>query len=374
MTESIGRQAGRQAGRQRQSGIELLRILSATGVIVLHYNNPMIGGALNIGTGVNRGLLYFLEALNICAVNVFVLINGFFDVEHQKRDLMKPLKLIVQVMLFNLAFYLQRVIAGRTSISVKSIIRVLIPANWFIIIYCGLYVISPFINIVLKRLSQRDYKLLLILSICAFSVYPMLVDILEELTGRTFNGLSTIGMYGSQYGYTIVNFVLMYVIGAYIRRYGIKASSSKLLIVLIVNTFILATWGRLDEMLGYNMLDFVHVERNAWEYCNPIVILQAIIIFVLFMRMDFVNSIVNNLAKASFCVYLIHGHFIGHLKITQVVSMQNPLITILHIATCCISIYLFGFITNWIYSWAIQLIDKPIDRTWNRHRKYEVNL
>ncbi|MDY6352142.1 MAG: hypothetical protein SPL57_03760, partial [Lachnospiraceae bacterium] len=92
-----------QAGR-RQSGIELLRILAATGVIVLHYNNPVIGGGLNTAEGINRGLLYFLEALNVCAVNVFVLINGFFDVEHQKRDLMKPLKLIVQVMLFNRGF------------------------------------------------------------------------------------------------------------------------------------------------------------------------------------------------------------------------------------------------------------------------------
>ena len=142
----------------------------------------MIGGALNIGTGVNRGLLYFLEALNICAVNVFVLINGFFDGENQKRDLMKPLRLIIQVMLFNLAFYVLRVTAGSVALSAKGIIGSLIPANWFITIYCGLYVISPFVNVLLKRLSQGNYILLLILSICVFSVYPMLVDILEELT------------------------------------------------------------------------------------------------------------------------------------------------------------------------------------------------
>ena len=369
MTKSIGK-----AGRQRQSGIELLRILAATGVIVLHYNNPMIGGALNISEGINRGLLYFLEALNVCAVNVFVLINGFFDVEHQKRDLMKPLKLIIQVMIFNLAFYVLRVIAGSNAPSVKGIIGVLIPANWFITIYCGLYVISPFINVLLKRLSQRDYKLFLAISIVTFSAYPMLVDILEELTQKSFNGLSTIGMYGSQYGYTIVNFALMYIIGSYIRRFGIKVSSLKLLIALLINTIILAAWGLLDETLGYNMLDFVHVERNAWEYCNPLVIFQAVIIFTVFMRMKFVNNVVNKLANAAFCVYLIHGYFISHLKITQVVSMQNPLLTILHIATCCIGIYLIGFIINWIYSWAIKIIEKPVDRAWKRHRRYTVEL
>lgn len=33
---------------ERQSNIELLRILAIMGVIVLHYNNPVIGGGYNI--------------------------------------------------------------------------------------------------------------------------------------------------------------------------------------------------------------------------------------------------------------------------------------------------------------------------------------
>ena len=32
--------------KARQSNIELLRILAIMGVIVLHYNNPLIGGVL----------------------------------------------------------------------------------------------------------------------------------------------------------------------------------------------------------------------------------------------------------------------------------------------------------------------------------------
>lgn len=33
-----------EINRKRDSNIELLRILAITGVIVLHYNNPAIGG------------------------------------------------------------------------------------------------------------------------------------------------------------------------------------------------------------------------------------------------------------------------------------------------------------------------------------------
>lgn len=34
--------------RQRDSNIELLRILAIIGVIVLHYNNPAIGGGVSV--------------------------------------------------------------------------------------------------------------------------------------------------------------------------------------------------------------------------------------------------------------------------------------------------------------------------------------
>ncbi|MGN0240417.1 MAG: acyltransferase [Candidatus Weimeria sp.] len=341
--------------------MELLRILAAIGVIVLHYNNPMMGGGLNIAEGVNKGLLYMLEALNVCAVNVFVLINGFFDVEHQKRDLMKPLKLIVQVMLFNLAYYFLRLIFGSATLSIRGIAGALIPANWFIIIYCGLYVISPYFNTVLKRLSQRGYKLLLAISICTFSLYPTLVDILEELTGRSFNGLSSIGMYGSEYGYTIVNFALIYMIGGYIRRFDIKTSNRNLFFTLMLNTIILAVWGYLYE-------------ENAWEYCNPLVIFQAVVVFLLFKRMQFTNCLVNKLAKASLCVYLIHGYFLGYLGIGKVVSLQNPLITVLHIVACGVGIYLIGCVVNLIYNFVIGFITRPVDKVWRKKRFYEVKL
>ena len=51
----------------------------------------------------------------------------------------------------------------------------------------------------------------------AFSVYPTIVDFLIEITKHEFLGLSSIGMYGSQYGYSIVNFTLCYCVGAFIR-------------------------------------------------------------------------------------------------------------------------------------------------------------
>lgn len=48
--------------KPRESGIELLRIFTMFGVIILHYNNPSIGGALSLTYGVNKYILYFWKA------------------------------------------------------------------------------------------------------------------------------------------------------------------------------------------------------------------------------------------------------------------------------------------------------------------------
>ena len=62
--------------KDRQSGIELLRILAACMVIVLHYND---GGAFeHTRMGYNRTILFLLESMCICAVDLFILITGYF--------------------------------------------------------------------------------------------------------------------------------------------------------------------------------------------------------------------------------------------------------------------------------------------------------
>lgn len=77
--------------KKRESNIELLRILAMIGVIVLHYNNSEIGGALKYvqPDSLNEIILLALESMFICAVDVFVLITGYFLSNSRKRNLDK---------------------------------------------------------------------------------------------------------------------------------------------------------------------------------------------------------------------------------------------------------------------------------------------
>ena len=88
----------------RQSGIELLRIFAAIGVIFQHYNSPHIGGAIRFASQ-DSGKMFVLtitHVIMICAVDLFILITGDFMRDKKRRDLLKPITLLSHINLFRL--------------------------------------------------------------------------------------------------------------------------------------------------------------------------------------------------------------------------------------------------------------------------------
>lgn len=345
--------------QERQSNIELLRIFAIMGVIVLHYNNPMIGGGIVHARegSINFYILYFLESLFVCGVNLFMLISGYFMCESKKRNLWKPIELIAQVIIFRESIYLFRVIIGNVSFSLKTLVATLLPVNYFVILYCTVFIISPFINTMLNHLSDRAFKVLIISTVTLFSIYPTLIDVIGELRGAELFGLSSVGMYGSQWGYSIVNFVLMYLIGAYLKREkGMLQnwSTGKLIAGLVTCIILMMIWARINDKIGF------FTERSAWEYCNPLVIAEAVFVFYLFKNMNLrINKVINKLAEGAFTVFLLHQVFIPYLKIDKFVT-GNPAVMILHIVSCVVGIYFICWALHIVYHLISDLIFKAL--------------
>lgn len=53
--------------------------------------------------------------------------------------------------------------------------------------------------------------------------------------------------------------------------------------------------------------------KTAYNYSNPLVMGEVVVVFMIFANMDFKNKIVNMIAPASFTCFLIHGFF-GRVK------------------------------------------------------------
>lgn len=333
--------------KQRQSIFELLRVLAIASIVILHYVNPLYGAGLSFveNKSLNFYILYYLKSICICGVNLFVLISGYFLAQSYKRTLWKPIELIVQVILFNIADYLVSVALGNAVFSVKSFLGTFIPANYFVILYCTVYLISPFINVLLDNLTHKGTSSIMALILMLLAIYPTIVDLLQNISGREFMGLSTIGMYGSQYGYSLVNFILMYTIGAYLRRkpdFLSKVKTGCLLCLYFGIGLLIFIWMRIEDYTGF-------IGRASTEYCNPLIITEAVILFLIFSRNNIGSiEIINRVAGATFTVFLFHFRFFKYLRIQYFV---NSWLLMPHILCSITLIYLGSFMVHVIYHW-----------------------
>ena len=210
-----------------------------------------------------------------------------------------------------------------------------------VVLYVTLYLISPYINLLIAILNKEQFKKLIIILFCLFSVCSFGVDLLENLWERNLVGLSTVGMYGSQYGYTIVNFVLIYFIGAYIRIHGIKMQKRKIVIRISFLIIILYVASNIERVMGLT-------GRCSWYYNNPIIIILTCYIIVLFSRYNFYNKVINELAKGCFTCFILHAYLVKYLAI-QEAATANLLYLIPHQIGCAVVLYIVSYFVYVIY-------------------------
>lgn len=356
---------------ERQSNIELLRIFAALGVVLLHYNNPLIGGGFtSVEDGsINQLLMVVFEASCICAVNIFVLISGYFMRNSSKRDMLKPVELLSMYIVFELLAYLIKELPNGGPFSWKELFSYFMPIYWFIFVYIALYLISPYINLIWQHLKREGKKRFLIILVVLFSIYPIIWESVSYLSGNAIwkQGLSTIGIFGSGAGYTIVNFVLMYLIGCYLKDIeyeGIKYKVGELFTMLIINitTIVCWTWG--EFLISGNPVN----ATTGWNYENPFVISEAVLVFLLFKNMKIKNNkVINVLAAAAFPTYLIHINILEYFRIPDFVQAGTG-IFILHALGSILAIYLICFVIYKIYDLATRPLFKLISKKWQKKR------
>lgn len=330
--------------QQRKSNIELLRILAMILIILHHY--ALHGGLSSIaGFGVNKyiGIIYLIGGK--LAVNLFVLISGYFLIESEFK-LKKVLKLILQVYCYSVAFFIVHVIFK--GIPTGEIIKLtLFPftskAYWFIFPYLCVYILSPFINKLIKSISQKQLVKLIGILIFLFSGLGFFITDLGLM-----NNLSW--------------FILIYLIGAYIRLYDFNYFSKntiKWFSVIGYVLFIIITCG-ITYMSQYNASIFRFVNKIS-SMNSIIVLVEAILIFIVFKNLDIKNSkVINILGKSSIGVYLFHDsifrlEFWKEICLVEMFYFVSPWLLVFHTIVCTLGIYLVGVIIELIRS---KIIDK----------------
>lgn len=344
--------------KNRQSNFEVLRIIAMCGIIIIHYMNSEIGGGIQNPVFPNFSWLFMHSVSSVCIplVNCFVLISGFFMIKHRYFSLRKTMNLLFITAFYGSISYLISIIAGKNVLTGLGIVYTLIPffkgTRWFVETYIILVLIAPFLNKMLRALNKRSFQLLLIIQLLIFSGWysvglsaPLLDD-----------------------GYGIINFISLYMLGAYIRIFGKE-----------MFLFKFEKWKLFLMFLGSSILTFVlSYFVNPYGYAFFTNIFGATVLFILFSKWDIgENRKINAISRATFDVYYVHSDkktsllLIYELLGAKYVA-DTPWIVV-HVIIVTVIVWILGYFTFQIRTRIFAFtVDKIINKIDFINRKQEI--
>lgn len=283
----------------RNSSLELLRILCMFFIVFHHF---MLNcafpkyevDALN-GSDVALGTALTLNGFFCIAVNCFILITGYFGLKFKVRGFFKLFFVCAFYALLGylLHLYLDGSHIGRSVLD-YSLFALSNSRWWFINCYLVLFFTAPLLNIGIEQMTKKEY-LRVILLLTIINVY--------------------FGFFGgrvgyNQYGYCVAQFVYLYVIGGYLRRFVSVDSIQKKRWVSLALAIVFSLLVGLEA----NIETFVsHSELKAFYYNNPLVVIASVFFFLFIASFHFHSKVVNWLATGAVAVYLFQEQpYIGY--------------------------------------------------------------
>lgn len=296
----------------RQSGFELLRIVAMIFILILHVDHLSFGFPSTqeiAASPFSAFLRTWLETIAVVAVNTFVLISGYFGIRLRADRFMG---LLFQSVFYIMGVYLVLVAIGWEVFSVAHFARCLSPLDpsggWFIPVYIGLMLLSPILNTFVAQTGEKNLLGVIMALLLMQSVFGWGIDHLKVSAG-----------------YSLFSFILLYLIGQYIRLYPETfATKGKTSLYLGIYLGIALLNALIPYLASTLPLLFPSAPRNLGNngtitaitlaYSSPLNIIGAVCLFITFSRLKIQSHLINWVASSVLAVYLIHcnEHLIHH--------------------------------------------------------------
>jgi len=315
---------------QRNSNIELLRIVCILFVIMHHV---LVHGRGIYNVEPYPWLYGFINQLCYVAVNVFILISGYFTIRFSWQKL---LKLYLMCAVVGGLCYCFHCLVDGNRIGHSLVWSTMFPFSWtpvwYISVYAVLMLVSPFLNIMLEHLDKRQSKWLiavLILISCYFGWF---------WHGRV-----------NQDGLGLFQFVTMYCIGYEMHRCG------------VAHRLRMAQWGGAWVFFAATCTVLVYLQQTVsfgqafppqpvmCSYNNPFLMMAAIGLFGMFANMTIHNKVINYVAAGTLGVYIIHENPHVHKVLF---AMLEPLYSTSFGGVLLSVVIIFGI--SWILDWVVR--------------------
>lgn len=274
---------------QRNTNADFIRVLAMFMVCVLHVIR--MGGYLAPGNDIPATAKFISTcwgAISIIAVNLYALLTGYLCINKQ-WNIARFIELWILVFFYSYTLYIPDILPGGQPFVSQKFILLCNPFTspyWYFSAYAGLFILIPFLNIGLRKISRRHFSTLLILLYIGFSL----------LGCWNVNELA-------QNGHNALWLTIMYIFGAYIKLHNVQISKVFLLVIFIAAVLINLTAPRISPFVG---------QRTMGTYASFSITLASVSFFALALKLNlnkkWISRTLQWLAPMAFSVYLIHCH------------------------------------------------------------------
>ena len=337
--------------KKRIVSIEVLRILAMMMVVMLHYLGkgnllPSLTGELQP----NHYVAWAMESFCVVAVNVYMLISGYFLVESGFKAA-RLVELLCQVLFYTLLIPMILFglgVIGKEDITIYVLLQNILPIQmnhyWFMNAYVVMYLFSPILSVAAKTMKKEQLKGAIIALLLFFSVSKTVLPVQLSMDNRGNDGLW---------------FICVYLVAAYIRLYGIPFFAGKngfrrsILCYLggCAGIYVLTFAIRFVHLMTGKFDYFVHI---CFDYNHVLNLFAAVGLFYAFLQLKLSSEgrlakIVYFAAPYSLGVYLFHEqmqlrmlwpHWLGAS------ADGHPVMFVLRCIGCVLLVYLIGTLVD----------------------------
>ena len=292
------------AVKQRDSNLELFRILTMLLIVAHHYvvNSGLTAPGGPIASSPTAGNSLFLlvfGAWGKVGINCFVMITGYFMCK-SNITATKFVKLLFEILFYKIAIGFAFLLTGYQSFTISNVIRLFVPITQITCSFASAYLVFflfiPFLNILIRNLNEKQHLYLILL--CGF-IYILFETIKGGPIKVDMNYVSW--------------FCVLYIIASYIRLYPKTWHSDKRIcgigflvsFAVAILSIIACAWigERYDKFFPYNFV----------MDCNTLLaVLVGIFGFLFFKNIRLKQSrFINTVAASSFGVFLIHDNSVA---------------------------------------------------------------
>lgn len=304
----------------RLAGLDIIRCFAIFSVIAGHFfvlNTPFRETIFDASGMFGQGLVYLL--FNATGVPLFIIMTGYLNahkVECNRKYYKGMGRVLISFLLFSIITILFRKYYLHENFSwIQWGLKILdfsaIPYGWYIEMWIGLYLLTPFLNLLYKAIPTQKQKLILLVTLYTLTALP---DLLNRY------GLHLVpGFWQSVFPLTY------FFIGRYIREYEPELKGKKIAVAIIAILAICAI-NPVFTMLFAKEHTMIQIAGGSNGVFGTIIaVLTFILLYKINIRNVWTKKVLTRISLLSLDMYLccyifdkiFYPHFIDRYFVDQ---------------------------------------------------------